>query len=166
MKGSAMCGTGVRRQATTILVAGLALTAGCSRRPSGGPQDSSGRPFWSDLTPQAAFTLADELECRTVLSTHQPFVNTTFKIIGLTSEKPVAVGQTKQSAMSVLQSAGKRLVLQVAGEDPGSVVTLSLDKGTGAFALQWSGWDPNGKLSVGAQRGFCHSAHGGTVSVK
>ncbi len=144
-----------------VLLAGVILTPSCGRREKPRPADSSTRPFWAELTPPAPFRVADDLVCRTLLSTHQPFVNTTFELVGVKSTNPVAVGESKREPMSVLQQAGDRLVLQVAGQDPGSVVTLSLDEASGAFALQWSGWDPNGKLSVGAQRGFCEARRPG-----
>jgi hypothetical protein len=150
-----MCG---RQKGMAIVLMGLVVMWGCFRKQSVEPQGSGDMPFWTDLPAPSPFQLSDNLACRTVLSTHKPLVNAEFRLVGISGERPIAVGKSNRETMSILQAVGNRLVLQVAGQDPGSVVTLSLDKGNGAFALQWSGWDPHGKLSVGAQRGFCRGA--------
>jgi hypothetical protein len=87
-------------------------------------------------------------------------LNHTFKIVGAKGQRPT-IGAGSPKVMPILQESGRRAVFQVAGEDPGSVDTVALDKGNGEFTRQFAGWDPNGRLAAGAERGYCSATDAG-----
>ncbi len=139
-----------------VLLAAAFAVASCSRSPKS--TQTSEPSFWVEGPPPVGFVLADTLVCRTTTATHSAFLKRTFKIVGARGPRPW-IGGASPKGMPVLQESGTRAVFQLAGEDPGSVDTVSLDRGNGEFVRQFSGWDPHGRLAAGAERGYCQAQH-------
>jgi hypothetical protein len=151
---------GMRRQGrvTYPAIAALAgLASSCSGRVGVEGRPDAQVPLSSELPTPAPFTFASTLECEVVLHTYGPGQQgRRFLVHGVGDATAMLGSSSTPKAMTRLHESAQRVVYQATGEDPGSVDTLSIDKGTGAYARLWSGWGTGqAVLHAGGERGYC-----------
>jgi hypothetical protein len=147
---------------TTIALCLLSLLLGVAAPQLGAAGDPR-NPFDDAILPDPAFRFQGNLTCQVVRATAHTFTGAHFTLRGADTKRVERFWSRDTTGQRIprIYEDRERIVFQLAGEDPGSVDTLSIDKLNGTFARTWSGWTLESKeLGAGGERGRCTVAGG------